>query len=326
MARENKPIRLSPNILRLLVIICAGACVFFTYTAACYGVYGLDIIADVIESPVFEGKTAHEKLKLLVELTRGQTLNQSDMSYVALDWADQYLRIPNDPLERLKKWAQIAEDEQLSKLRLPRDFLNRTLLAEYLVKNREYLNSSPKKKLQLLAELSKDNLVDWSVALAYARIYAGAVILGAESKKAPTPWEALNTLKRIKEKGLVGWHYRAPTEAILCSEVLAMDQSYISSKPLDRLKRLKALQNEGLITALTRKELEKLPVWRLLVNDEDFLQSDATAKRAHLIELKNSGLILASTYSDLEKIFLKESPDQDQPAELNPLPPDIQNR
>lgn len=307
-----------------MIFACAYA--LFGGAAACYGSYGFNIVPDVIKSPVFKEKSALEKLKLLVEFMRAQRLSQTDMAYVALDWADQYLRIPKDPLDRLKRWAQLAEDEQLSKLRLPRDFLNRSLLAEYLVQNNEYLNSSPKKKLQILADLSKDNLVDWSVALAYARIYAGAVILGAESIKAPTPWETLKKLKDIKDTGLVGWHYRAPTEAIICSEVLAMDKTYISSGPMDKLKRLRGLQNEGLITALTRKELEKLQVWRLLVNDENFLQADPQDKRTQLIHLKNSGLILSSTFAELEKIFLKESTNEEAPSSLNPLPPDIQNR
>jgi hypothetical protein len=314
----------SPSIRKLVIIIVASALLSSGEIAGAS--YRFDLVSEAIRSPLFKNKTPLEKLRLAADLLRTQRLSHSDMSFLVLDWADQYLREPEDPLKRLKRWASLTEDEQLSKLRIPRDYLNRVLVAEYLVRHTDYLKAGPKDKLVILRNLSEENLVDWSVSLAYARIYAGAVIMEASAQENPSPMRALEALKKIKEEELVGWHYRAPTEAIICSQALALDEEFIAGDHLFRLRTLRNLQDQGLIIALTRKELERLPAWRLLVKDEEFLESGLDERRKRLSEIKNTGLILSSTYSDLERIFCKDHPRKGLESGPNPLPPNIQNR
>jgi hypothetical protein len=263
----------------------------------------LDVVSGVIESPRLKGKRPFEKLLSAAELLKEKKLKHSDLVFLLLDWTDRYIREPSDPLARLKRWAQITNDERLSQLRLPRDLLNRVLLAEYLVRETPYLKSQPRKRLELLAELSRQKLVDWSVFLAYARLYAGDVINGATQYENPTPIQALKTLKSLKDDGLIGWHYRVPTEAILSAEALALDKKYRQGTPLQQLEKLRELEQAGLVTALTRKDLEKLPAWRLLMADKSFLNAGPKQKKKRLLYLKDKGLILASTYSDLVQIF-----------------------
>lgn len=239
-----------------------------------------------------------------------------------LDWGDRYLREPSGPLERLHRWAKLNSDETLSRLKIPRDYLNRILLAEYLVGNNAYLKATPEKKLEIVSTLEQENLVDWSVALAYARLYAGAVISGATDYSMPQPLESLAALKKLKDRGLVGWHYRVPTEAILVAEALALDSKFQKTGPYERLVALRGLERQGLITSVTRKELEKLPVWRVLVSDQTFLKADPQAKRTFLNKLKSDGLISASTASDLEGIF-RPLPSAAAEAAPTPVPEKI---
>jgi hypothetical protein len=262
-----------------------------------------DLVSGVIESPQFKGKQPIDKLRLAAELLRNKKLKQSDMSFLVLDWADQYLREPSDQLERLKKWAELSNDDLLSHILIPRDFLNRMLLAEYLVGQPQYMQAPPLKKLEILGKLSQWNLVDWSVALAYARLYAGGTISGAKTYENTTPLEGLNILKKLKDEGLVGWHYKVPTEAILVAEALAMDKEYRKASPYDQLVKLRELEQKGLITMLTKKELEKIPAWRLLLSEASFMKGEPSAKKERLTQLKSEGLISASTWSDLNGIF-----------------------
>ena len=76
-------------------------------------------------------------------MIREKKLKDREMVFAVLDWGDQYVREPSDPLDRLKRWAQLSSDETLSHLRIPREFLNRTLLAEYLV---EKTHTSPPRR------------------------------------------------------------------------------------------------------------------------------------------------------------------------------------
>lgn len=262
-----------------------------------------DLVSGVIESPQFKDKRPIEKLRLAADLLRNKKLKQSDMSFLVLDWGDQYLREPSDPLQRLTRWAELNSDDQLSHIRIPRDFLNRTLLAEYIVDQPQYLQATPLNKLEFLAKLSESNLVDWSVSLAYARLYAGGILTGAKTFENITPLDALNTLKKMKDDGLVGWHYKVPTEAILVAEMLAMDKKYRDASPFDQLVKLRDLERKGLITMLTKKELEKLPAWRQLMSEAQFIRAEPSAKKERLSQLKSEGLISASTWSDLNSIF-----------------------
>jgi hypothetical protein len=262
-----------------------------------------DVVPGVIESPEFKGKDPIDKLRLVADLLRSNRIKQSDVAYLVLDWGDQYLREPSDPLERLKRWAELANDRQLSHIKIPRDFLNRILLAEYLVSQTSYVEGSPRKKLEILGKLAEKNLVDWSVALAYAGLYAGSIVTGAKDHDTVSPMEELDILKRLRDAGLVGRHYWVPTEAILVSEVLAMDRDFRKASPFDQLVKLREFERKGLITVQTRKELEKLPVWRLLASDSSFLKADPVAKRERLLKLKTEGLVSASTSSDLNGMF-----------------------
>jgi len=284
----------------------------------------LDVVSGLTESTQFKGKGPLEKLQSAADLLKKKKLKHSALVFLILDWTDRYIREPSDPLARLKRWAQLTNDERLSHLRIPRDFLNRVLLAEYLVQDTPYLNSAPRKKLELLGKLSREKLVDWSVFLAYARLYAGDVINGAAQHGNITPMQALKTLKNLKDEGLIGWHYRVPTEAILIAEALALDKEYRQGSPPRQLEKLRQLEQAGLITSLTRKDLEKLPVWRLLMADKSFLNSSPEEKKKRLLDLKDKGLILATTCSDLIQMFQPfpaASPPQSRPA---PLPKPMQ--
>lgn len=287
---------------RVLFLALIWACVFcHTPLAAAFDVP--DLISSFFESPDFIGKEPIDKLYQAAELLRAKKVKPSEMAFALLDWGDQYVREPADPLERLKRWAQLSSDEKLSHMRIPREFLNRVLVAEYLVEKTSYLASSPQKRLELLQRLAEQNLVDWSVSLAYARIYAGAIISGAKTYSKTSPIEGLATLKHLKDQGLVGRHYAVPTEAILAAEALAVDADYVKGSPFDRLIKLRDLERKGLITSLTKRELERLPAWRLLINDPSFVKADNSVRKERLSKLKDQGLISASSYSDLAAIF-----------------------
>ncbi|AFM27252.1 hypothetical protein Desti_4628 [Desulfomonile tiedjei DSM 6799] len=262
-----------------------------------------DLVTGVIDSPHFKGKDPLTKLRLAADLLRNKKLRHSDMTFLVLDWGDRYLREPSDPMERLRRWAELNSDDQLSHLRIPRDVLNRILLAEYLVGQPQYMNGGPLQRLEILKQLSESNLVDWSVSLAYARLYAGGLISGGKTYQPVTPLEGLTALKQLKDNGLVGWHYKVPTEAILVAEALAMDKGFQQASPYDQLLKLRDLERKGLITMLTKKELEKLPAWRMLISETQFLKSDPAVKKTRLSELKSEGLLSASTWSDLATIF-----------------------
>jgi hypothetical protein len=262
-----------------------------------------DLVSGVIESPQFKGKDPIDKLRLAADLLRNKQIKQSDISFIVLDWGDQYLREPSDPLDRLKRWSALAGDELLSHLRIPRDVLNRMLLAEYLINQPGYREAPPRKRLEIIAKLAEKNLVDWSVALSYARLYAGGIITGAKQHEVTPPLEGLAILKALKDQGLVGLYYCVPTEAILATEALAMDPGYAKASPFEQLTRIRDWERQGFISDMTKKEFEKLPVWRLLVADPSFLKSDPTVKRERLAKLKSEGVISAATYSDLNGIF-----------------------
>jgi hypothetical protein len=297
-----------PAVVLSLTLLCCQARAFDVF----------DVVPGVIESPEFKGKDPIEKLRLVADLLRANRIKQSDVAYLVLDWGDQYLREPSDPLERLKRWAELANDRQLGHIKIPRDFLNRVLLAEYLVSQPAYVKGSARKKLEILGKLSEKNLVDWSVALAYAGLYAGSIVTGAKDHDSVPPLEELDILKKLRDAGLVGRHYWVPTEAILASEVLAMDRDFRKASPYDQLAKLRELERKGLITVQTRKELEKLPVWRLLASDSSFLKADAASKRERLLKLKTEGLVSASTSSDLNGMF-RPLP-LTSPMEARPIP------
>lgn len=267
----------------------------------CRASEAFDLVSGVIDSPQFKGKDPIVKLRAAADLLRSNQIKQSDMVFVLMDWTDQYLREPSDPVERLKRWSALGQDEKLSHLKIPRDFFNRVLVAEYLVNNTQYLKISPEKRLEILKQLG--SLVDWTVALSYARLYAGAIISGAKGFQSRTPMEALALLKKLADEGLVGWHYRVPAEATIVSEMLATDKDYQKATPLNHLIKLRELERKGLITSVNKKELERLSAWRLLANDPSFLRANADTKRARLLGLKEDGLITAFTYSDLHGIF-----------------------
>jgi hypothetical protein len=305
---------------RLLLFVSLGV-VLLISTGFAFDVR--DQISAVFESPSFKGKEPLQKLQQAAEMIREKKLKDREMAFAVLDWGDQYLREPSDPVDRLKRWAQLNSDEKLSYLRIPREFLNRTLLAEYLVEKTSYLTSSPQQKLEIIGKLAQQNLVDWSVSLAYARLYAGAIIAGANYSKT-SPTEALDVLRVLENQGLIGLHYRTPTEAILATEALAMDSDYLNASPYERLLKIRDLERKGLISNLTKKELERLPAWRLLVADPSFMQSDASVKKERLLKFREQGLISSSNYSDLLTIFRPisiASPAQVRPA---PVPQKIQ--
>ncbi len=279
---------------------------------------GPDIASSLLEAPELKGKDSLFKLRTVADLIRTNKMKPADVSFIVLDWADQYLREPENQVERLKRWADLTNDEKLSQLKMPRDFLNRLLLAEYLINQTSYLTEGPQKKLEILSKLEEKNLVDWSANLAYSRIFAGTVICGGRDLKTYSPMDALVTLKQLKDDKLIGWHYRAPTEAILVAELLAMDKEYQDGSPLDRLVKLRELERKGLIMTPTKKELEKLPVWRLLISDSSFMKADARDRREKLSKLRHEGLISNSTYSDLRGIF--KAPALGPPIEAKPAP------
>ncbi len=282
-----------------------------------------DLLSGIIDSPRFKGKDPLSNLQTAADLLRANRVRQADISFLLLDWGDRYLREPSDPLERLKKWSALTRDKKLSHLKLPRDYLNRVLLAEYLVKKTRYLQLPPGKRLELLRRLQEKNLVDWSVALAYSRLYAGSVIFGAKGYEQHKPVEALTNLKRLSDEGLIGWHYRVPTEALLVAEALALDKSFQTATPLDRLIKLRDLERNGLIAPLNKKEAEKLPAWRLLVSDPSFLRGGPKVKEERLEKLRNDGLISAATYKDLLQIFRPASLESALQASPTPLPKEI---
>lgn len=315
--------RLSRGKLSLAALTGVVTAGIFLLSGGAAAFEGFDLVSGVIESSQFKGKDPLQKLQLASELLRSKKLRQSDMTFILLDWGDQYAREPSDPLERLKRWAELTNDEKLSKLPIQRDFLNRILLAEYLVDKTPYLKVLPHKKMELLASLAKKNLVDWSVALTYARIYAGGLITGAKSYQHTAPLEALNLLKKLKDEDLVGWHYRIPTEGVLIAEALAMDKEYQQASQYDRLVKLRDLERKGIISSLTKKELEKLPVWRLLVDDPSFLKAAPAVKKDKILKLKVEGLISASTSSDLRGIFRPMPLASPHEARPTPLPQKI---
>jgi hypothetical protein len=279
-----------------------------------------DLASGILEAPDFKGKDPISKLRAAAGLLRSNKIKQSDVGFLLLDWGDQYLREPKDPLERLRRWSELMQDKTLSHLKIPRDFLNRGLLAEYLVTKTPYLDLTPRKRLELIRRLEQENLVDWSVALAYSRLYAGAVVSGAKEYDKRTPLEAVASLKKLEDEDLVSWHYGVPTEAILIAEALAMDEGFKQANPLDRLIKLRDLERKNLITTLNKKEMEKLPAWRFLVGDPTFLKANANMKRKRLLKLRNEGLISAPTYKDLTQIFIPASaPSSTETTPTSPL-------
>ena len=311
--------KLRPTRFFLIILL---SVVLLNSTSAAFEVR--DVISALVDSSDFKGKDPIQKLLEAAELVREKKLQEREMAFAILDWGDQYVREPSDPLDKLKRWAQLSHDEKLSHLRIPREFLNRTLLAEYLVEKTPYVTSPPQKRLEILHSLAQQNLVDWSVSLAYARLYAGAILTGARDYKTVSPVEALDALKNLEDQGLVGLHYRTPTEALLAAEALAMDSKYMNGAPYDRLIILRELERKKLISNLTRKELERLPAWRFLVADPSFMQSDAASKKERLSELRDQELISPSSFSDLRAVFRPisvASPAQARPA---PAPQKIQ--
>ncbi|MDQ7783631.1 MAG: hypothetical protein RDU20_12175 [Desulfomonilaceae bacterium] len=282
-----------------------------------------DLMSGIIDSPEFKGKDPLSNLRTAADLLQSNKLRQTDISFFLLDWGDRYLRETSDPLERLKKWSTLTQDKTLSHLKLPRDFLNRVLLAEYLVRKTRYLHLPPAKRLDLIRRLQDKDLVDWSVALAYSRLYAGAVVLGAKGYESRSPAEALATLKKLSDEGLIGRHYRVPTEALLISEALALDESFETGTPLDRLMKLRDLEHKGLIAPLNKKETEKLPAWRLLVSDPSFLRGQPKVKEERLDKLLNDGLISPATHKDLVQVFRPQSMESALQASPAPLPKEM---
>lgn len=311
----NKVFREKLRPIRFFLIILLSG-VLLNSTSAAFEVR--DAISALVDSPDFKGKEPIQKLLQAAELVREKKLQDREMAFAVLDWGDQYVREPSDPLDRLKRWSQLSHDEQLGQLKIPREFLNRILLAEYLVKKTPYVTSAPQEKLEILHKLAQQKLVDWAVSLAYARLYAGAIVTGAKSYKTISPIEALDALKDLEDQGLVGLHFKTPTEALLAAEALAMDSDYMNGLPYDRLVKLRELERKRLISNLTRKELERLPAWRLLAADPSFMQSDAASKRERLSKLRDQELISSSSFSDLTAIFRPTS--MASPAQARPIP------
>ncbi len=310
---------IAPHGFLKFVALCAVLVVLLAWSVPCECFEPFDMVTGILESPQFKGKDPLTKLRLVAELIRSNKLKPSDVAFSVLDWGDQYLAEPSDALERLKRWAELTNDDQLARLRIPRDFFNRAVLAEYLVSKTTYLKSPPQHRLEILQKLEEKNLVDWSVALDYSRLYAGSIIAGAKSYQSTPPFEGLKVLKRLKDEGLVGWHYRVPTEAILVAEALALDKDYRKASNYEKLVRLRDLERKGLITMLTKKELERLPVWRFLIADSSFLAADASVKKDRLLKLKNEDLISSATHTELRTVF-RAGPST-SPAESPPIPP-----
>jgi len=304
-------------LVRSIILAIAVGLVLISWPVGAFDL--VDVVPGVIDHPQFKGKDPLARLQLAADLLRSSTLSHSDMAFLLLDWVDQYVREPSDPLERLRRWAKLTSDEKLSQLKIPRDFINRTLLAEYLINKTTYVKMTPRERLELVAKLEANHLVDWSVALAYAQIYAGGIVSGAKSFNAIPPLEALNLLRGLKEEKLVGGHYSVPTEAVLIAEALAIDKEYQAASPYDRLVKLKDLERKEVITSTSKKELEKLPTWRFLVADSSFLKADPRGKRERLMKLKADGLISATTSSDLKAIFRPGA--QASGLEARPAPP-----
>lgn len=281
---------------------------------------GVDVGSGILNAPRFKGKEPLQKLHMAADLLREKKVKQTDLALAVLDWSDRYIQEATNPTDRLRKWSTLCSDEKLNPLRIPREFLNRMLVADYLISEASYLDSPPSKKLQMLERLAEKKLIDWPVSLAYARLYAGAIITGAKEYAKTTPMEELKILKRLREQNLVGWHYRVPTEAILVAEALAMDPEYGKAPPYDRLLKLRTLEKQGLVSGLTRRDLEKLPVWRLLVSDPSFLAAEPGGKRKRITKLKNEGLITEATCTELTAIFRSPSlappPEDAAPAPL----------
>jgi hypothetical protein len=280
----------------------------------------VDIVSGVIDAPQFKGRDPLSSLRLASDLLHEKKLKNTDLSFALLDWGDQYLREPSDPLDRLRRWTEFVSDDKLGQLKIPRDFLNRILLAEYLVNKTPYLKSSPIKRLELISKLEQKRLVEASVALSYARLYGGAVIFGSRSDSFVGPLDALNMLKKMEDGKLIGWHYRMPVESVLAAEALALDNEYQSASPLERLERIRDWEKKGLITAQSKRELEKLPAWRLLVSDPGFLKADAKTKRDRLAKLEAEGLISSSTLTELKTIFRPTSMAPSIRTRPSPLP------
>lgn len=281
---------------------------------------GVNIVSGILESPQFKGKELTTRLSLVSDLVIKNKLSKTDSSYFLLDWVDQYLREPPDPAERLKRWSDFCNNEKFSNLKVPRDFLNRALVCEYLNSQPAYLKASPQKKLEMLRYLQKKNLLDWSVALSYENLIAGVLIFGAKPVENPAPLDSLATLKKLRDENLVGNHYTAMMESLLAHEALSQDIEYLKAAPMERLVKLRDLEKKGLITHQTKKELEKLPAWRLFINDPGFLRLEASKKRSKILKLKNDGLLTSSTSSDLVSIF-KGAPTASSPEpKPSPIP------
>lgn len=311
---------------RLTAVVFACFALLMLDTSHSAASEALDLISGIVESPQFRGKDPLSRLRTAADLLRSNEIRQTDIAFLLLDWGDRYLREPSTPLERLKRWSILTRDKKLSHLRIPRDYLNRILLAEYLVKKTPYLESSPLKRLELIRKLQAKDLVDWSVALAYSRLYAGAIISGAKEYETKSPVEALVALKQLEDQGLIDWHYQLPTEALLVAEAIALEGDFHEATPLQHLVKLRDFERKGLINPLNRKDLEKLPAWRFLMGDPSFLRAGSPQKQARLLKLRNEGLITPSTYKDLVHVFRPAtvtSPIQASPA---PLPEEISPR
>ncbi len=268
-----------------------------------YGFEGFDVVSGILESPQFKGKDLRSRLLLASEMLKENKLSRTETSYLLLDWVDQYLREPPDPLDRLRRWSEFSNDEKFSNLKVPRDFLNRTLLAEFLVKQPNFYSGSPHKKLEILRKLHKKKLIEWSVALSYENLIAGSLINGAKIVDTPSPAESLATLKKLREDNLVGDHYRVMAEGVLATEVLAKDPEYHKASPMERLVKIRDLEKRGLISTQTKKDLERIPAWRLVTNDPTFLRMEPSQKRLRLSKLKNEGILTSSTNADFNLIF-----------------------
>ncbi len=298
-----------------------GAPNFVLHCALGHAFEGVDVISGILESPQFKGREPLAKLTLASELLKENKLSRTDSSYILLDWVDQYLREPADPLERLKRWSDFNGNDKFSVIKVPRDYLNRVLLAEYLAKQANFARAPAHKKLEILRKLRKKNLVEWSVALSYENLIAGSILYGAKISDIDGPMESLTALKKLREENLIGNHYKVMAEGLLAAEALSRDADYEKGSPLERLIKLRELERKGLIGAQTRKELEKLSAWRLVTNDPGFLKLEPSQKKLKLSRLKNDGLITASTTSDLNSIFKVASVSPSQEQKPSPIPP-----
>lgn len=319
--KDFEPLSLkNGKFLHVVISMCFACGLLFISLTGVFAYEIVDIVSGVIDSPQFKGRDPLSSLRLASDLLHEKKLKNTDLSFALLDWGDQYLREPSDPLDRLKRWTELVSDDKLGQLKIPRDFLNRILLAEYLVNKTPYLKSTPIKRLELISKLEQKKLVEASVALSYARLYGGTVIFGSRSDGLAGPLDALNMLKKMEDGKLIGWHYRMPVENVLAAEALALDNEYQAASPLQRLERLRDWEKKGLITAQSKRELEKLPVWRLLVSDPGFLKADAKTKRDQLTKLESEGLISSSTLTELKTIFRPTSLAPSIRTKPSPLP------